>query len=344
MKRRHLSLLRGGLALLLILATVTCSACTYTPPSTENPIATTTTTATTTTIATSTTTALETPTTTATTTVSILTTTAATSANTETEDIIPEYNGSPFVILNNNLPRFSKSEITTTDFEQYSPLDAAGRCGVALACCGTELMPTDERGSISSIKPSGWVQAQYDNVNGKYLYNRCHLIGWQLSGENANKRNLITGTKYLNVEGMLPFENMVADYIKETGNHVMYRITPHFQGRELLARGVQMEAYSVEDQGEGICFNVYCYNVQPGIRLNYATGESQQISSVKTTSTTTVAAQKPTGTYILNTNTLKIHYPTCGSAKRIKEENRQTYTGTVEDLLARGYSTCGNCF
>ena len=189
---------------------------------------------------------------------------------------IPSYTGSPFVVLQDNKPAFTASEITATAFESYSDLDALGRCGTAFASCGKEIMPKEgeERGSISSIKPSGWVQAQYDSVSGKYLYNRCHLIGWQLSAENANKKNLITGTKYFNVEGMLHFENMIADYIKETGNHVMYRVTPIYQGNNLVASGVRLEAYSVEDSGEGICFHVYCYNVQPGIRINYATGES----------------------------------------------------------------------
>ena len=189
---------------------------------------------------------------------------------------IPSYTGSPFVVLQDNKPSFALSEITATAFESYSSLDALGRCGIAFASCGKEIMPKEgeERGSISSIKPSGWVQAQYDNINGKYLYNRCHLIGWQLSAENANKKNLITGTKYFNVDGMLPFENMIADYIKETGNHVMYRVTPVYQGNDLVASGVQLEAYSVEDGGEGVCFNVYCYNVQPGIQIDYATGKS----------------------------------------------------------------------
>ena len=180
---------------------------------------------------------------------------------------LPVYSGSPFVIVNDNLPIFSESELTTVGYEKYGELDLLGRCTEALASCGREIMPgeDEERGSISSIKPSGWVQAQYDFVSGKYLYNRCHLIGWQLSAENANKLNLITGTRYMNTEGMLPFENMVADYIRETGNHVAYRITPVYFENDLVCKGVQMEAYSIEDQGEGICFNIYCFNVQPGV-------------------------------------------------------------------------------
>ena len=170
-------------------------------------------------------------------------------------------------------PDFSENEITSVSYEYYSELDALGRCGVCIASVGQDIMPTEKRGSIGQVKPTGWHTVKYDFVDGKYLYNRCHLIGFQLTGENANKRNLITGTRYLNVEGMLPFENMVADYVKETGNHVMYRVTPIFVGDELLARGVHIEAESVEDGGDGIMFNVFCYNVQPGVVLDYATGE-----------------------------------------------------------------------
>jgi DNA-entry nuclease len=187
---------------------------------------------------------------------------------------LPAYDGTPYVELNGNVPAFDESDFTTNSFETYSPLDALGRCGAAYANIGRDLMPTEKRGNISSVKPSGWVQAQYDFVDGKALYNRCHLIGYQLTGENANEGNLITGTRYLNVEGMLPFENMVTDYIKETGNHVLYRVTPVYDGSDLVAQGVQMEAESVEDRGDGICYNVFCYNVQPGVTIDYATGES----------------------------------------------------------------------
>lgn len=181
-------------------------------------------------------------------------------------DDIPAFSGEPYVVIDDNQPSFTASELTTSSFESYAPLDSLGRCGVAYACISTDLMPADgeKRGSISDVKPSGWITAKYDFVDGKYLYNRCHLIGWQLTAENANRSNLITGTRYMNVDGMLPFENMVADYIKETGSHVMYRVTPIFDGDDLVAQGVQMEAYSVEDDGDGICFNVFCYNVQPG--------------------------------------------------------------------------------
>lgn len=189
-------------------------------------------------------------------------------------DSIPAYEGEPYVVINDNKPFFSETELSTTSYEHYSELDALGRCGVAYACVGMELMPTEERGDIGPVRPSGWHTVKYDVVDGKYLYNRCHLIAYQLSGENANERNLITGTRYLNIEGMLPFENMVADYVRETGNHVMYRVTPIFAGDEPVARGVQMEAESVEDSGAGILFHVYCYNVQPEIEIDYATGDS----------------------------------------------------------------------
>ena len=178
---------------------------------------------------------------------------------------VPPFSGEPYVVLQDNQP---------DSFETYSSLDLLGRCGTAYANIGLDLMPTEERDSIGQVKPSGWQTVKYDIVDGKYLYNRCHLIGYQLTGENANEQNLITGTRYLNVEGMLPFENLVADYVEETGNHVRYQVTPIFQGVELVARGVQMEAMSVEDDGAGVCFNVFVYNVQPGITIDYATGES----------------------------------------------------------------------
>lgn len=191
---------------------------------------------------------------------------------------VPAFSGNPYIAINNNQPEFEESELVTESYEFYSELDSLGRCGYAMACIGYELMPTEDRGSIGQVKPSGWQTVKYDFVDGKYLYNRCHLIGFQLTGENANKRNLITGTRYLNVEGMLPFENMVADYVKETKNHVLYRVTPIFDGDSLVARGVQMEAYSVEDNGEGICFHIYAYNCQPGVTIDYATGDSYATS------------------------------------------------------------------
>ena len=187
---------------------------------------------------------------------------------------VPAYAGAPYVAVNNNVPYFSDSDLTATSFEQYGDLDALGRCTTAYASIGQDLMPTEKRGSISSVKPTGWHNAKYDGIDGKYLYNRCHLIGYQLTAENANEKNLITGTRYMNVEGMEPFENMTADYIKETGNHVLYRVTPEFEGNNLVASGVLMEGKSVEDNGAGVLFCVYCYNVQPGITIDYATGES----------------------------------------------------------------------
>ena len=189
---------------------------------------------------------------------------------------IPAYSGSAYVAVNGNQPFFTQEDYTTASYETYSPLDSLGRCGPAMANVGRDLMPTEERGAIGSVKPTGWQTAKYDFVDGKYLYNRCHLIGYQLTAENANKQNLITGTRYLNVTGMLPFENMVADYVKETNNHVLYRVTPMFDGDDLVAKGVLMEAWSVEDEGDGICFNVYCYNVQPGVTIDYATGDNWQ--------------------------------------------------------------------
>lgn len=187
---------------------------------------------------------------------------------------IPEYSGEPYIEINGNEPDFSEEEWSEDSFEVYSELDDLGRCQTAYANVGTDLMPTEKRGSIGQVKPSGWQTVKYDVVDGNYLYNRCHLIGYQLSGENANEKNLITGTRYMNVEGMLPFENMVADYVKETDNHVLYQVTPVYDGDNLVADGVQMEAYSVEDEGDGISYNVYVYNVQPGIEIDYATGES----------------------------------------------------------------------
>ncbi|WP_075877191.1 DNA/RNA non-specific endonuclease [Merdibacter massiliensis] len=200
------------------------------------------------------------------------------SATVTIEDI-PEYAGKPYVEINENMPSFTEEELSSTTFESYGELDSLGRCTRAMANLSIELMPQEDRGSIGMIKPSGWHTVKYDNVDGKYLYNRCHLIGFQLSGENANEQNLITGTRYMNVEGMLPFENMVADYIKETKNHVLYRVTPIFVDDELVARGVQMEGYSQEDAGKSICFNVFCYNVQPGIIIDYTNGDSRLMES-----------------------------------------------------------------
>lgn len=194
------------------------------------------------------------------------------SSNTEADLALLKYSGKPYAVVNGGIPSFSQTG--TASWERYGELDRLGRCTAAEACIGRDIMPTLTRGPIGQIKPTGWHTAKYDFVDGKYLYNRCHLIGFQLTGENANERNLITGTRYLNTKGMLPFENMVADYIKDTGHHVMYRCTPVFAGNELVARGVHLEAYSVEDKGDGICFNVFIFNVQPGVKIDYLTGES----------------------------------------------------------------------
>mgnify|MGYP005756488165 FL=1 len=244
---------------------------------------------------------------------------------------IPAWSGDPYVVIDDNQPDFPEEDMTSVSFETYSELDTLGRCGVAYANVGQDLMPTEDRESISSVTPSGWINREYD---GEYLYNRCHLIGFQLTGENANEENLITGTRYLNVDGMLPFENLVADYVKETDNHVLYRVTPVFEGQNLVASGVQMEAWSVEDAGDGVCFNVYVYNVQPGITIDYATGESWQ-----------KGAEPSDGdvTYILNTNSHKFHYPDCAGVASMSETNRQEYTGSREDLIAQGYTPCGQC-
>lgn len=252
-------------------------------------------------------------------------------------DEIPEYGGEPYVEVDDNEPSFSESDFTTESFEEYSDLDNLGRCGTAFANIGKDLMPTQKRGSIGSVKPSGWRTVKYDNVDGKYLYNRCHLIGYQLTAENANEKNLITGTRYMNVDGMLPFENMVADYIKETGNHVLYRVTPIYDGKNLVASGVQMEAESVEDEGEGITFNVYVYNNQPGIVIDYATGESRRSSDAKKKSDTEEQ------NFVVNTNTHKFHNPSCSSVKDTKESNKKTLKCPRQELIDQGYEPCQRC-
>ena len=262
--------------------------------------------------------------------------------NTETVTLeeIPEYSGEPYVEVKNNKPDFSEQELETKPFEEYSDLDELGRCGTAEAKIGQELMPQAERESISEVKPSGWVNKKYDNVDGGYLYNRCHLIGYQLTAENANEENLITGTRYMNTEGMLPFENMVADYIQDTGNHVMYRVTPVYEEDNLLASGVQMEAESVEDKGKEISFNVYVYNVQPGIEIDYETGESEKANGKETENG---LLQSGKTTYIVNTNTKKFHKPDCSGVKDMKASNKMKFTGTKEEAMEKGYSPCGTC-
>lgn len=280
---------------------------------------------------------------------------------------IPAYSGTPYTEVNGNQPYFTEEELTTQSFETYSELDSLGRCGVAYANVGQDLMPTEPRGEIGAVKPTGWHLVKYDNVDGKYLYNRCHLIAYMLAAENANPQNLITGTRYLNVQGMLPFETKVCDYVKNTGNHVLYRVTPIFDGDNLLADGVLMEAYSVEDAGEGISFCVFAYNVQPGIGIDYATGDNWAEGSGTYQSTVaSVAEETPVPqpetdtavqitpessapqesqgiTYVLNTNTKKFHYPTCSSVDDMKEKNKQIYTGSREEVINMGYVPCKRC-
>lgn len=288
---------------------------------------------------------------------------------------IPEYTDSPYVAVNGNVPYFTEDDLTDVSFESYSDLDSLGRCGVAYASVSTDTMPTEKRGSIGEVKPTGWINAKYDFVDGKYLYNRCHLIGYQLTAENANEKNLITGTRYLNVQGMLPFENLTADYVKETGNHVLYRVTPIFEGDNLLASGVLMEAESVEDDGDGVLFCVYVYNVQPGVAIDYATGDNwlaedggaksaaaagsgnssasengantssggKNTSAGSSGSTVSKTSDSESGTYILNTKTMKFHRPDCTSVEKIKAENKEEYTGKRSKLIEEGYEACKSC-
>lgn len=249
---------------------------------------------------------------------------------------IPAYSSEPYAVVNNNNPYFNKEDLVTYSYEKYGELDELGRCTKVIANVGKDIMPTEERGYIGMIKPTGWQTTKYEGIDGNYLYNRCHLIGYQLTAENANEKNLITGTRYMNVQGMLPFENMIADYVKETGNHVLYRVTPFFGENDLVAFGVLMEAKSVEDNGEGVLFNVFCYNVQPGIEINYATGESKKVEVEQTNST-------EVGSYILNKNSKVIHKPTCTGASQMSEKNKEYFEGNIETIISNGYKRCGSC-
>ena len=266
-----------------------------------------------------------------------------------TVDDVPAYSGEPYVEVNDNQPEFTEEELTTVSYEDYSELDELGRCQSAEACIGQDLMPTEARESISSVKPTGWKNKSYDTVDGGYVYNRCHLIGFQLTGENANEENLITGTRYMNVEGMLPFEDEVAAYIKETDNHVMYRVTPVFEGDDLVASGVQIQAESVEDDGVGISFNVYVYNVQPYVVIDYKTGENWEGDEIAepegkwADGTEAEPSDTKEQMYILNKNTKKFHKPECSGAKKIKAKNKGEYTGSRQTLIDEGYEPCGNC-
>ena len=280
---------------------------------------------------------------------------------------IPDYYGSPYVEINGGEPFFTEREITDRAFESYSELDPLGRCGVAFACIGLEIMPTEPRESIASITPTGWEYGgmsnnnTYDFINDGYVYNRCHLIGFQLAGENDNERNLITGTRYMNIDGMLPFENQVADYVEGTGNHVMYRVTPMYNGLDYVAQGVLMEAYSVEDSGRGVCFCIYVYNVQPGVTIDYFTGvnvaNGEQLPEIEDDGRGDSSIKNPDKDddtvgdndsqvecdYVLNTNSKKFHIPGKSCAESISEKNREDYTGTREELIKDGYSPCGIC-
>ena len=261
-------------------------------------------------------------------------------------DAIPAYDGKAYVAVNNNEPFFTDSDMTTTAFENYSDLDSLGRCGVAYANICKDIMPTEERGKIGMIKPSGWHTVKYDVIKDRYLYNRCHLIGYQLAGENANPKNLITGTRYLNVEGMLPFENLVADYVNNTGNHVLYRVTPMFSGSNLVANGVPIEAKSVEDNGGGILFNVYCYNVQPGVGINYENGDSwldgttgSASSGSDTSATENSAADSSNSETMVHITATGKKYHRAG-CRTLKKSDTEV---TLDEAKSMGLSPCGIC-
>lgn len=258
-----------------------------------------------------------------------------------TMDNLPAYAGVPYVEVNGNKPQFSEEDYTKQAFEQYSELDELGRCGVAYANICEEIMPKEERGAIGQVKPSGWHTVKYDCIDGKYLYNRCHLIGYQLAGENANEKNLITGTRYMNVAGMLPFEDKVADFVRATGYHVLYRVTPLFRGSNLLVDGVEIEAFSVEDKGAGISFHVFVYNVQPQITIDYADGSSWL--SGENVFEGSQETESPECVYILNQNTMKFHKADCPSVQDMSKRNGVKYNGERNDVIRMGYEPCKRC-
>ncbi|MBE6568239.1 MAG: hypothetical protein E7657_06245 [Ruminococcaceae bacterium] len=255
---------------------------------------------------------------------------------------IPRYSGKAYVDVNGGEPNFTEADLVTESYETYGDLDKLGRCTVCISSIGFDLMPTEDRESISSVTPSGWINKKYDTslVEGGYIYNRCHLIGFQLTGENAKKENLITGTRYLNIEGMLPFENMIASYVKETENHVLFRVTPVFDGDNLVASGVLMEAYSIEDEGDGICFSVFAYNVQPGIIIDYKTGDS--VLSGEELPEAPAYEQGET-LYVLNVSSKRVHRPECSGVADMAEHNKQETYELLSSLLSRGFKTCGTC-
>ena len=280
---------------------------------------------------------------------------------------LPEYIGEDFAILHDNIPEFTLWQLKTEAFVSFSPLDALGRTGPGFACLGKETLPQESRGSIGSIQPSGWQTVRYDDlIADKYLYNRCHVIAFALCGDNATPENLFTGTRYLNITLMTQLENSISQYIQGTGNHVLYRVTPIYQGQNLVASGVQMEGYSIEDHGQTICFNVFVYNIQPGVLIDYKTGESrrdpeyvvptpspaeshapaEEETETLLFSTEDVEAEAPARTsitYVLNTNTMRFHFPYCSSVNSMSERNRQDFTGTREEALALGYQSCRLC-
>ena len=278
------------------------------------------------------------------------------------EETIPAYSGSPYVELNGNQPSFTEDDFTTEAFEKYSKLDSLGRCGRAYANVCPDTMPLEERGPIGEVHPTGWQLVNYhDLIEGNYLYNRCHLIAYSLTGENANEKNLITGTRYLNTEGMQPFELQILDYVRRTGNHVLYRVTPVFEGENLLASGVIMEACSVEDRGESVSFHIYAYNVQPGVIIDYKTGDSrldpdyempdkQEVIKDNTESTEsadrnlmTEEERETEGSYVLNTNTNKFHRPSCDSVNDMKDKNKEVTKESRDEIIRKGYEPCGRC-
>lgn len=281
---------------------------------------------------------------------------------------VPTYAGNPSVAMHDNIPYFSEMEKESArSFERFGSLDNLGRCTAAYACIDASMMPTEERGAIGDVEPSGWHLVKYDFLPDRYLYNRCHLIGYQLTGQNANEKNLITGTRYLNVDGMLPYENEVAAYLTSSENHVLYRVTPVFEADNLLADGVLMEAYSVEDDGAGICFCVFCYNVQPGVRIDYATGDSAVDEAVDVadlygnaeqdaseaaadgsddSATVDDNADKaiPSGiTYVLNTNTKRFHKIDCPSVPDMAPHNTEYMERSRDEIISDGYVPCGRC-
>ena len=277
---------------------------------------------------------------------------------------LPAYDGEPSVEINNGIPLFTDAEKEADPFEYYGDLDKLGRCTVAYACIDKAMMPKEDRGSIREIKPTAWQTSEYEFIDEGHLYNRCHLIGFQLTGENANEKNLITGTRYMNVQGMLPYENMVADYIRSTNNHVLYRVTPIFEGKHLLASGVLMEAYSIEDKGKGVCFCAYCYNAQPGIRIEYTDGSNsidetanievlyqQKTEADKTTTSehermTNESAGTvipPGTTFVLNTNSMRFHKPDCESVSDMSPRNTEFTEKSRDEVIDAGYYPCGSC-